>query len=529
MRGRFALDPVSATIAGLHEHDHRLGDFSGAGFAARDAFVDEWLAKLEALPTEDLAPKDRVDRDLILADLRGDHALRPFARWRRQPTLYSDVITRAAYYAFLREHAPLAERAATLAERLDQAPAALEDAKRNLDPARVPVEWIAIALRTVPAAATFLRETAPALLPTNTALERTVARAFRPAAERAAAALDAYAEWLERELLPIAHGSFVIGPEATDAWLREKELLDYDRTLLRAWGKELVAETEATLARASRELGFEDWRAAIAELRADHPSEDQLVATYHEEMERSRLATATASVATLPYGEDLVVEEMPEFQRTTYPYAAYVGAGPFESSRRGRFWVTLPNRDDDESTRRERLEGHPRAGIPVIACHEGYPGHHLQLTVAADSASWARKALRSNLMVEGWGLYVEELMTEVGYLDAPATRLLRVKDLLWRACRVVVDVGLCTGETSFEEAVTFMVETAKLERPNALAEVRRYTLNPLQPSSYALGRAALLALRDKARKAGWGMRLFHDRVLAAGSLPPKLLERELGL
>ena len=264
-------------------------------------------------------------------------------------------------------------------------------------------------------------------------------------------------------------------------------------------------------------------------MREDHPAEDALVDTYRQEMERSRAAVATALIATVPYGEDLVVEAMPEFQRPTYPYAAYVAPAPFESARKGRFWVTLPTADDDEKTRRERLEGHPRAGIAVIACHEGYPGHHLQLTVAADNPSLARKSLHSNLMVEGWGLYVEELMTEIGYLDAPATRLLRQKDLLWRAARVIVDIGLSTGEMSFEDAVIFMVERAKLERPNALAEVRRYTLTPLQPSSYALGRAAILALRAKARAAGWGMRVFHDRLLSAGSLPPRLLERDLGL
>jgi uncharacterized protein (DUF885 family) len=120
-------------------------------------------------------------------------------------------------------------------------------------------------------------------------------------------------------------------------------------------------------------------------------------------------------------------------------------------------------------------------------------------------------------------------MTELGYLDSPETRLLRLKDLLWRAARVTVDVGLATGAMSFDEAVRFMVERARLEPPNAVAEVRRYTLTPLQPSSYALGRAAILALRDKARAAGWGMRLFHDRMLGAGSLPPKLLAADLGL
>jgi uncharacterized protein (DUF885 family) len=82
---------------------------------------------------------------------------------------------------------------------------------------------------------------------------------------------------------------------------------------------------------------------------------------------------------------------------------------------------------------------------------------------------------------------------------------------------------------TFEQAVTFMVDGPKLERPNAIAEVRRYTQDPLQPSSYALGRAALLGLREKAKRRGWGMRQFHDALLGAGSLPPKLLEYEIGL
>ena len=393
----------------------------------------------------------------------------------------------------------------------------------------MPREWVEIALRSAPAGAVFLRDGAPKMLPTRSSLERAAERAFRPAADDAAAALDRYAAWLEEELLPKARGSFAIGRDAVDAWLKEKELLDHDAASLASWGEELYREIEGALSKAALELDHQDWHAAVDALRRDHPNEETLVETYRTEMERSRAAVGAAGLATVPYGEDLVAEAMPEFQRPTYPYAAYVGAAPFESSRRGRFWVTLPDAGDDASTRRERLEGHPRAGIAVIACHEGYPGHHLQLTVAADHPSLARKAFRSNLMVEGWGLYVEELMTDLGYLDAPDTRLLRLKDLLWRAARVIVDVGLSTGTMTFDEAVAFMVERPRLERPNAIGEVRRYTLTPLQPSSYALGRAAILALRDKARAAGWGMRIFHDRLLGAGSLPPRLLAMDLGL
>ena len=525
---RFALEPVAATVMGSHAHDHRLGDLTANGFAARNEFVDDWLRRFTGMGEDSLDPYQRVDRLLVLSELRGEKALQPFERWRRQPSLYSDLITRGAYYILLRGYSGPEDRLAMLAERLAEAPAALDAARANLDPARVPPEWIAIAERTAPAGAAFLRDELPRAIPQG-ALGRVVGRALLPAANAAADALDRYVAWLRADLLPKARGTFAIGREAFEALLKEKELLDHDCASLRAFGEDLFREAEGKIADAARALGDDDWRDSVARLRKDHPEAERLVETYRMEMERSREAVRLSSIASIPYGEDLTVETMPDFQRTTYPYAAYVAAAPFEANRRGRFWVTLPMADDDERTRRERLEGHPRAGIPVIACHEGYPGHHLQLTYAADNASLARKALRSNLMVEGWGLYVEELMTEIGFLDSAETRLLRLKDLLWRAARVVVDVGLSTGEMSFDEAVAYMVERPKLEPPNAIAEVRRYTLTPTQPSSYALGRAAILELREKARAKGWGMRFFHDKVLAAGSLPPKLLARDVDL
>ena len=521
---RFALDPVSATIAGIHDHDARLGDLSADGFAAREAFVETWLHRFEARDTASLPPADRTDRDLLIADLRGERALLPFERWRRHPGLYSDAITRGAYYALIRDEAPDDERFAQLAERLEQAPAALDSARANLDPDRVPPVWVVVAGETATAGATFVRAVLPSVVPDGSAKAALVG-----AGKRAGDALDAYASWLRDDLLRRARGSFAIGPDPFEALLREKELLPYDIRTLRQFGQELYAEAESKLAEAARALGDNDWRVSVARLRQDHPAEDQLVATYRLEMERSREATVVAQLATLADDESLEVEAMPDFSRSTYPYAAYVGPGPFERSRHGRFWVTLPLQTEPAAVRTERLEGHPRKGIAVIACHEGYPGHHLQLGIAADRGSLARKVVRSNVFIEGWGLYVEELMTELGYLSDPETRLLRLKDLLWRAARVVVDIGLSTGEMSFEQAVKFMIEGPKLERPNAVGEVRRYTLNPLQPSSYALGRASILDLRERAKRAGWGMREFHDRLLATGSLPPVLAAREVGL
>src|ERR671936_207455 len=358
---RFALEPVAATVAGVHQHDHELGDFTADGFTRRRAFSEEWLARFEGVD-EALSPAQEIDRELVLSELRGERALFAFERWRRQPGMYSDVITRGAYYALLRAHAPIEERLALLAERLAEAPAALDAARENLDPALVPAEWIAIAERTAPAGARFLRERIPREIP-DTALGRAVGRSLTPAATTAADALDRYAAWLRTDLEPRAKGTFAIGRDAYEALLKEKELLPYDAPTLRAFGEELFAETEAKIAHAAKALGDDDWRDSVARFRRDHPNAQELVATYRAEMERSRTAVSNAQLATVPYGEDLVVETMPDFQRTTYPYAAYFAAPPFEPARVGRFWVTLPDADDDEKTIRERLEGHPRAGI----------------------------------------------------------------------------------------------------------------------------------------------------------------------
>jgi len=141
---RFKLEPVAATVMGNHSHDHRLGDLTGNGFAARNEFTEDWLRRFVGMGEESLDPYQKVDRALVLSELRGEHALIPFERWRRQPSLYSDLITRGAYYILLRGHSGTEERLAMLAERLAEAPAALDAARMNLDPARVPPEWVAL-------------------------------------------------------------------------------------------------------------------------------------------------------------------------------------------------------------------------------------------------------------------------------------------------------------------------------------------------------------------------------------------------
>src|ERR1700704_1424398 len=132
VRDRFALDPTAATIAGLHDHDARLADLSADGFAAREAFADRWLHVFESHDGSSWTAAARTDLALVLGELRGETALRPFQRHVRQPSLYSDAIIRGAYYALIREEGDADTRLGALAERLEQAPAALRHAGANL-------------------------------------------------------------------------------------------------------------------------------------------------------------------------------------------------------------------------------------------------------------------------------------------------------------------------------------------------------------------------------------------------------------
>ena len=113
---------------------------------------------------------------------------------------------------------------------------------------------------------------------------------------------------------------------------------------------------------------------------------------------------------------------------------------------------------------------------------------------------------------------------------ACVSRLFQLQDLLWRACRVVLDVALQCGRMSLEEAAAYLETEAQLERPVAEAEVRRYVLTPTEPMSYLIGKSLLLELRSEAARAlgdRFDLYRFHEHLLTCGTVSPTLVKDEL--
>jgi uncharacterized protein (DUF885 family) len=136
------------------------------------------------------------------------------------------------------------------------------------------------------------------------------------------------------------------------------------------------------------------------------------------------------------------------------------------------------------------------------------------------------------LTLEGWALYCEEMMADEGFYETDEELLFQRVHLLWRAMRIVLDVGLHTRNMSVEEAVGLMVDVVHMDRANAEAEVSRYCATPGYQICYAVGRRELLRLREDfhaARGDAFTLRGFHDAVLRYGGLPVSLIRWGLGL
>ena len=167
--------------------------------------------------------------------------------------------------------------------------------------------------------------------------------------------------------------------------------------------------------------------------------------------------------------------------------------------------------------------------MPTLLFHETVPGHHLQQALAHElDLPVARKLLQSEAYVEGWALYAEHLMAELGaYENDPAGDLGRLQAEAFRAARLVVDTGIHSKRWSYDKAVDFMEARGLLDRGFAHYEVTRYASVPGQACTYYLGFLKILELRERAKKELGGrfdLGAFHAAILSQGALPLDLLD-----
>jgi uncharacterized protein (DUF885 family) len=520
--------PVAATEAGIHDYDHLLPDDSPDGLKARAAWLRDLDQRLvTSVPWEELPLEPRVDFALLrsrIAALRAD--LEEIRLPQRYPGVFLDRAFNAVHLLLARAFAPLDERKEAVVARLMAIPDYLEAVKPNLGP--IAPELLAASLGTAAQGPTFVDE-----------VVRTLLRQFPGEAERlehagnrARSGFLRFHDWMERELKPKAGGTFAIGERWMNYKLEREHMVPFTCAELENVGREHVAHTQALLENeARRHDPRRTWRELIDNGRRRVPEPHWLREAYVAEMDRARRFVVERRIAPLPPGERLEILDTPVFERALLPYAAYQAPAPFDADTAGVLYVTPIDIRRPKDEQAAQLGAHCTPALPIIALHEGYPGHHLQLGHANRAGSRLRRIVHSDVFAEGWALYCEELMWEQGYFTAdPLTRLFQLRDLLFRACRVVLDAALHSERMTPAQAVDYLVEQAMIDRSFAASEVSRYCTTPTQPMSYLVGKLQILELRSEAQQKLGSRFLLHDfhaALLASGTIPPALVREEL--
>jgi hypothetical protein len=523
---KYHFDPSAASSAGLVSHDARLGRFDAETMHTHVAALRSVAGAIEELEPDDL--QSEIDRSALLGEIRSsifrfEHE-RPHVRnpgfWLSHvfQGLYAIVSRRNGLHRAERGGAPDGRAPAAL-ERLKAIPGFLDAARDTLD--EPPSVFVETALGMLGGGGELVVELAGAI--------GSEVPAMRPELEKAAGealeALKRFGAALRDEIEPSADPhAFAVGEEQFSRRLHHEHALEAGAPELWRYGLHLQEETEAALAELAGRMGGRGWRDIVEELRGDTPEPEALLAVYKAELDRAHAFVEERDLVSIPR-EPVDVVPTPSFMLALVPFAAYEPPPIFLSHQTGRFYVTPPDTSLPPEALARQRRGHCRHAIPAMVAHEAYPGHHLQLVTAQGLGSEVRRHVWTPVMVEGWALYCEQLMEESGYYADDEARLFQLVNLLWRAIRIVLDVGLHTRGMTPAEAVDYMVEHLPIERASAEAEVRRYCAWPTYQLCYAVGRRELLRLRDAYReRAGpsFQPKRFHDELLAYGGIPVAL-------
>lgn len=518
---KYHFDPAAASSAGLVSHDSRLGRFDADSVRGHLSALRSVAGAVEELESDDLQAE--IDRTALLGEIRSsifrlEHE-RPHVR---NPAWWMSHLFQGLYAIVARRDSlPRAERGGGTAalQRLKAVPAFLDAARDTLD--EPPSVFVDTALGMLGGGGELVVQLVAALSPESPELGTDL----QEAAGRALEALKRFGTALRDEIEPASDPhAFAVGEEQFSRRLHYEHALTAGAPELWRYGLHLQEETETELAALAGRMSARPWRALVEELRGDTPESEALLPVYRSELDRAHGFVKERELVSIPR-DPVDVVPTPAFLVALVPFAAYEPPPIYLAEQTGRFYVTEPDASAPAEVRARQRRGHCRHAIPAMVAHEAYPGHHLQLVTAQGLASEVRRHIWTPVMVEGWALYCEQLMEETGYYGDDEARLFRLVNLLWRAIRVVLDVGLHTRGMAPAEAVDYMVEHLPIERASAEAEVRRYCAYPTYQLCYAVGRRELLRLREAYRaRAGASFRpkAFHDELLAYGGLPVTL-------
>jgi uncharacterized protein (DUF885 family) len=543
--------PEEAMGRGDYANAHRITDNSLAAIERRNRRTVADRAVLASIDRKRLGEQDLVSYELFELRLDteiADHGFRMFlapvgARWGPHQTIaqMSDRVRFATaddYWNYLK--------------RLQAVPKSIENTialmRLGLEEGRTPPR---IVLRSIPEQlerlidGEGLAELARPFAERPDGLDDGTWNAMVGTWEREALpgireALGTYRTFVEEEYLPgcresIAAVDLPDGRAYYAHQLRKMTTTDMTARQIHELGLKEVARIRAEMLEVIRRSDFLDrfpehgslnddelFGAFVQYLRTDprfyHETPEALLTGYRDICKRvdAWLPKFFRTLPRLPYG----VKAIPDFmapQQTT----AYYSHGNIANGEAGYFYANT-----------YALDERPTYEMIPLAIHEAVPGHHLQVALAQELEDLPefRRDGWITAYGEGWALYAERLGIEMGMYEDPYDDFGRLTYEMWRACRLVVDPGMHALGWSRQQAIDFMLANSALTELNVETEVDRYIAWPGQACGYKIGELEIRRLRTLAEQRlghAFDIRVFHEVVLGAGSVPLSTLERRV--
>ena len=523
------LDPDTAIWMGVDGRVGEIGDYSPAGHARYVAEAKKVVAALAAqTPVDEV---DEVTKTDITAELELEIASSDAGYYSRDLNVIASPAQGIRDIFDLMstdteaDWSVISTRLGNVAGAVDGYIETLRSGMKNGHvPARRQVVEVAEQARKHGDPLGFFFDfTGAAKLGDGTDLPASLQADLRKGAEASAEAYDRLAKFLETELAPVAGEVDGVGRDLYA--LRSRHFLgakiDLDETY--EWGIEELARMVEEQTRIAGEIvpggSVAD---AIAALEKD-PSR-KLHGT--EALQRWMQETSDRAVAELSREHFEIAEPIKELECMIAPTqeGGIYYTGPSDDfSRPGRMWWSVPEGVTEFDTWREL----------TTVYHEGVPGHHLQIGQAVYNRAtlnlWRRQLGGTSGHAEGWALYAERLMEELGYLDDPADRLGMLDGQRMRAARVVLDIGVHLGKPRLDGegtwdhdyALAFMRDNVNMNDSFVRFEVNRYLGWPGQAPSYKVGQRIWEQIRDAAQArdgAAFSFKDFHKKALDIGGV-----------
>jgi uncharacterized protein (DUF885 family) len=518
-----AHHPTKAVEVGLHQYDGKLPDMTADGIKARSAWLKEQLAAIEAFPAAELDAVSQVERDALIARIKGGlfdlEVLRePF----RNPMSYLNHLELTQYIA--RDYAPLADRARGVLAVCTAAPAYLAAAQANL-PEAMPRTFVETALLQVNGMIEFVSEDVAAAMAKLE--DPDLAGQVSEGLLQCGAALTGFRDVLKKRLATV-NDDYPIGAEHFLRMLADKEMISIDLARLEEIGKRDLDRNLGSVEVAARKLHP---RRAIPQIlaraNADRPPVDKIFAEATAQSTAMRQLLIDKDLVTIPAEDAAEVRPSPPFMRWN---AAFLSApGPFEEKTLPAFYYISP--PDPKWPRREQRDYiPPRHDLLFITIHEVWPGHFLEYLHTRKHPSRILRSLCSYAFGEGWAHYTEQMMREAGAGgDDPRIAIGQLSNALLRNVRFVSAIGLHTQGMTVAQSTALFEKKGLQDKANARQQAVRGTFDPGY-LNYTLGKLMIIKLRDDWKaKVGpaYSLKAFHDQFLSHGCAPIPAIRRAM--